>query len=55
LEKKQKDYEGDARMFSQRMFRVASREDDDSPSKVTKSILTVNLISMAHDNNVLNL
>jgi len=55
LEKKQKAYEGDARMFSQRMFGGASKEDDESPSKVTKNVLTENLISVAHDNNLLNI
>lgn len=33
LENKQKAYEGDSRMFSQRMFKGASREDDELPSK----------------------
>jgi len=36
------------------MFGGASREDDEPSSKVTKNALTVILISVAHDNNVLN-
>jgi hypothetical protein len=40
LEKKQEAYEGDARMFSQRMFKGASTNDDEPTSKVTKNVLT---------------
>jgi hypothetical protein len=36
LDKKQKDYEGDARIFSQRMFKGAAERVDEPKSKVTK-------------------
>jgi len=36
LDKKQKDYEDDTRMFSQRMFKGAAERVDEPASKVTK-------------------
>jgi hypothetical protein len=49
LDKKKKTYESDLKMFSQRMFRGASGEKDNPASKVTKNVLTVILILVAHD------
>jgi hypothetical protein len=55
LEKKQEAYENDVKMISQRMFRSTAGKDVEPASKVTKYILTVNLISVARDSNVLNI